>query len=329
MTEEHLLQLKSVSKIFAIGGGLFRKAGAIRAVDGVSFNLEKGEVVTLVGESGCGKSTLGRLALGLAKPTAGQVLYRGQDIWDMDGKARKEFRRNAQIIHQDPYDTLNPMRTIFGTLAPPLRRYGIAENRAQAWEKSEELLRLVGLEPPDDFLRRHPSRLSGGQMQRIAIARAISVDPSFLLADEAVAMLDASLRISVLDLLRSLQERLGLACLFVSHDMAVSRYVCRGGRVMVMYLGNIVEEAGIEELLKEPLHPYSEVLLSAISLPDPKVTRSRGLPPLRSLDIPSLVNPPPGCKFHTRCPYAQQVCSEKAPDLREVREGRQVACHFR
>jgi peptide/nickel transport system ATP-binding protein len=324
-----LLQLNNVSKVFRVGGSFFRKATLIRAVDNVTFTLNKGEIVALIGESGCGKSTLGRLALGLLRPTSGQILYKGEDIWRMDRKAFREFRRNAQIVHQDPYDTLNPMRTIYGSLAPGLLRYHIVRNRREAWERAAELLKHVGLEPPEDFLRRYPSRLSGGQMQRIAIARAISVEPSFIVADEAVAMLDASLRISILDLLRELQQRLGLGCLFISHDIAVARYVCRGGRAMVMYLGNIVEEGGIEDLLREPLHPYTEVLLSTIPIPDPKLTRSRELPKLRSLEVPSAASPPSGCKFHTRCPYALDICSKEVPALKEVKAGRFVACHLR
>jgi oligopeptide/dipeptide ABC transporter ATP-binding protein len=324
-----LLQLNNVSKVFRVGGSFFRKATLIRAVDNVTFTLNKGEIVALIGESGCGKSTLGRLALGLLRPTSGQILYKGEDIWRMDRKAFREFRRNAQIVHQDPYDTLNPMRTIYGSLAPGLLRYHIVRNRREAWERAAELLKHVGLEPPEDFLRRYPSRLSGGQMQRIAIARAISVEPSFIVADEAVAMLDASLRISILDLLRELQQRLGLGCLFISHDIAVARYVCRGGRAMVMYLGNIVEEGGIEDLLREPLHPYTEVLLSTIPIPDPKLTRSRELPKLRSLEVPSAASPPSGCKFHTRCPFALDICSKEVPALKEVKAGRFVACHLR
>jgi len=324
-----LFQLNNVSKVFRVGGSFFRKATLIRAVDNVTFTLNKGEIVALIGESGCGKSTLGRLALGLLRPTSGQILYKGEDIWRMDRKAFREFRRNAQIVHQDPYDALNPMRTIYGSLAPGLLRYHIVRNRREAWERAAELLKHVGLEPPEDFLRRYPSRLSGGQMQRIAIARAISVEPSFIVADEAVAMLDASLRISILDLLRELQQRLGLGCLFISHDIAVARYVCRGGRAMVMYLGNIVEEGGIEDLLREPLHPYTEVLLSTIPIPDPKLTRSRELPKLRSLEVPSAANPPSGCKFHTRCPYASDICSKEVPALKEVKAGRFVACHLR
>ncbi|MEM3694025.1 MAG: ABC transporter ATP-binding protein [Candidatus Bathyarchaeia archaeon] len=329
MTNIPLLQINNVSKVFRVGGTLFRRATLIRAVDNVSFTLDKGEVVALIGESGCGKSTLGRLVLGLVKPTSGQILYKGEDIWRMDGKAFREFRRNAQIVHQDPYDTLNPMRTIYGSIAPGLYRYRIVKSHGEAWERAAELLKQVGLEPPEDFLRRHPSRLSGGQMQRIAIARAISVEPSFIVADEAVAMLDASLRISILDLLRELQQKLGLGCFFISHDIAVARYICRGGRALVMYLGSIVEEGGIEDLLREPLHPYTEVLLSTIPIPDPKLTRSRDLPRLRSLEIPSAANPPSGCKFHTRCPYALDICSKETPELREVKAGRLVACHLR
>ena len=329
MTKKPLLELKKVSKEFKVGGGLFRKASYIKAVDNVSLQVSEGETLSLVGESGCGKSTLGRIMLGLTRPTSGEVLYKGDDIWKMTKAEFREFRRNAQIIHQDPYDTLNPMRTIYQSLAPPLLRYKIARNRGEAREKAAELLRLVGLEPPEDFFRRHPSRLSGGQMQRIAVARAISVRPSLILADEAVSMIDASLRISMLDTLLDLKEKLGMSCLFITHDFGAARYYTRGGRVAVMYLGNIVEIGGIEDLIKKPTHPYTEVLISVTPVPDPKVARMRELPPLRSLEVPSLVNPPPGCKFHTRCPYAEGICAKKVPELKALRENRFVACHLR
>jgi len=323
-----LIGVEGATRLFRTGGGLFAEKKYICAVDNVFFSLEEGDTLALVGESGCGKSTLGRLTLALLKPTSGQILYKGKDVWGMNKNEFKEFRRNAQIVHQDPYDTLNPMRTIFQSLAPPLSHYKIARNRQEIRGKTEELLELVGLIPPDDFLRRHPSRLSGGQMQRIAIARAISVNPKFLVADEAVSMVDASLRIEVLDLLFDLKKRFGMTCLFITHDFGVARYFAKHGRVMIMYLGSIVEVGPTDDVILEPMHPYTKTLIASVPVPDPKLTRSKGLPPLRSLEVPSLTQVPPGCKFNPRCPYAEKTCADKVPELKAVSKERFVACHL-
>ena len=328
MSETPLIELRNVTMMFKVGGGIFSKPSFIKAVDNISLAIYEGEAFSLVGESGCGKSTLGRIMLGLYKPTYGQVLFRGRDIWSMDKKEFLDFRRNAQIIHQDPYDALNPMRTVYDALAPPLIRYKLAKDRLETREKVCELLRMVGLSPPEDFLRRHPSRLSGGQMQRIAIARAVSVRPSFVVADEAVSMLDASLRISIINLLLDLKNKFNMACLFITHDIDMARYFTRTGRAAVMYLGSIVEIGRIEEILKDPLHPYTSILISATPVPDPKIAKSSEPPRLRSLEIPSLINPPSGCKFHTRCPYAKDICEKEVPKLEEVKPGHFVACHF-
>lgn len=322
-----LINVTGATKLFKTGGGLFSEKKYICAVDNVSFSMEEGEPLALVGESGCGKSTLGRLTLAILKPTSGQVLFRGKDLWSMKKPEFNEFRRNAQIIHQDPYDTLNPMRNILQSLVPPLSHYKIAHNKEEIREKAAELLRLVGLVPPDDFLKRYPCRLSGGQMQRIAIARAISVDPKFIVADEAVSMLDASLRIEVLDLLLDLKNRFDMSCLFITHDFGVARYFVKGGRVMIMYLGSIVEIGPTEDVILDPLHPYTKTLIASVPIPDPKLARSRGLPPLRSLGVPSLTEVPPGCKFHPRCPNAEEICAQQVPELKEVGKERFVACH--
>jgi len=325
--DKTLIDVRNVTKLFRVGGGLFSEKKHIRAVDSVSLSMEEGETVALVGESGCGKSTLGRLTLAITKPTSGQILYEGKDVWTLNKAEFKEYRRNAQIVHQDPYETLNPMRTIYQSLSPPLRHYKIARNKKEAWTRAAELLELVGLIPPDDFLKRYPSRLSGGQMQRIAIARAISVSPKFLVADEAVSMLDASLRIDVLNLLLDLKKRFNMTCLSITHDFGVARYAAVGGRVMVMYLGSIVEIGDTDKVILRPLHPYTKTLLSVVPIPDPKLTRERGLPLLRSLEVPSLTEMPSGCKFHPRCPHADDACDKGIPSLREVR-GRLVACHL-
>jgi len=325
---DSLIEARSVSKYFRISRGAIKEAAILKAVDDASMEIKNGETVCLVGESGCGKSTLGRLLLGLLEPTHGSILYKGKDIWNMNAREFMEYRRNAQIIHQDPYDAINPVRTIYSSLSGPLLHYKLA-NRSNVREKVAELLELVGLIPASDFMNRFPCRLSGGQLQRIAIARAISVNPSFIVADEAVSMLDASLRINILNLLLDLKKKFNLACLFITHDLAIARYFAKDGRVIIMYLGNIVESGNLEEVIRKPMHPYTEVLIEASPVPDPKVAKSRPLPNLRSVEIPSAINPPSGCKFHTRCPYAVDKCSKEVPELRDVGGGRKIACHLR
>jgi len=328
MIDAPLIEFRSVTKQFAVGGSLFGKKRYIKAVDNVSFRIGEGETVALVGESGCGKTTLGRLALARLKPTSGLILYKGKDLRYLNKAEYREYRRNAQVIHQDPYDALNPMRTVYQSLSPALLRYRIVRNKEEARKKVSDLLKLVGLIPPEDFMPRYPARLSGGQMQRVAIARAISVRPKFIVADEAVSMLDASLRISVLDILLNLKRRLSMACLFITHDLAIARYFAQDGRMMVMYLGKIVETGSTEEIIREPLHPYTKALISAVPVPDPKIARERRLPHLRSLEIPRLTELPSGCRFHTRCPMAKEICTKYAPELREVKKGHFVACHL-
>jgi oligopeptide/dipeptide ABC transporter ATP-binding protein len=323
-----LIDVKNVTKIFSISGGIFGKKRNVCAVDNVSFHINEGETVALIGESGCGKSTLGRLTLGILQPTSGKILFKGKDILRLNKSEFKEFRRNAQMIHQDPYDALNPMKTVYQSLSPPLLHYKIARNRKECWERASSLLEMVGLVPPEDFLRRYPSRLSGGQMQRIAIARAISVNPSFIVADEAVSMIDASLRIEVLDLLLDLKRKFNMACLFITHDFGVARYFAKDGRMLIMYLGSIVEAGPAEDIISDPIHPYTKILLDCIPIPDPKVARSKGLPPLKSLEVPSLTNIPSGCKFHPRCPYGEDICSKKTPEFKPAGKDRFIACHM-
>jgi oligopeptide/dipeptide ABC transporter ATP-binding protein len=322
-----LIDVKNVTKNFSVSSGIFSKKRSICAVDNVSFHINEGEIVALVGESGCGKSTLGRLTLGILQPTSGKILFKGKDIWCLNKSEFKDFRRNAQIIHQDPYDALNPMKTIYQSLSAPLLHYKIVR-RKECWEKASELLEMVGLVPPDDFLQRYPSRLSGGQMQRVSIARAISVNPSFIVADEAVSMLDASLRIEILDLLLELKRKFNMTCLFITHDFGVARYFAKDGRILVMYLGSIVEEGPTEDVILNPIHPYTKILLECVPIPDPKSARSKGLPPLKSLETPNITSMPSGCKFHTRCPYGKDICSQKAPELELTSKDHFVACHI-
>lgn len=321
-----LIECKDLTKIFEVSRGIFGRKIYVRAVDNVSLKINEGDSISLVGESGCGKSTLGRLLLALLKPTSGQIFYKGKDIWKMSKKEFIEYRRNAQIVHQNPYNALNPVRTIYQTLAPPLLYYKIVRNKEEAQDRVKELLKLVGLEPPSDFMDRYPSRLSGGQMQRIAIARALTTNPKFLVADEAVSMLDASLRIEILNLLIDLKKKFNLTCLFITHDLAVARYFSAGGKVAVMYLGNIVEIGNTEEVIQKPLHPYTKALISAVPIPDPKIQRERKTLPVKDIELPNLMKMPPGCKFHPRCPYMEEECSKRAPELVEIK-GRLVACH--
>lgn len=329
MNPSPLIEAQGLTKVFTVGARMLKKIGMIKAVDNVSFTIDEGENVALVGESGCGKSTLGRLTLGLLTSTSGSLLYRGKNVWTMDKKEFKAFRRKAQIIHQDPYSSINPVRTIYQSLTPAMIQNKIVKGKAQAYEQAAKLLTLVGLTPPEDFLGRYPSRMSGGQMQRVTLARAIAVNPDYIVADEAVSMLDASLRLGALDLMLDLQKQFRLSYLFITHDLAITRYFVKkgGGKVMVMYLGSLVEVGGGDSVIQKPVHPYTQALLAAIPIPDPKLSRERELPKLRSLDAPRLTEVPSGCKFHTRCPYAEKVCEDDVPELRDINE-RHVACHF-
>lgn len=328
MSEEPLLKAVKVTKEF-VKSGLFKPKKAVRAVDEVSLEIGRMENVALVGESGCGKSTIGKLTLGLLKPDRGTIMFEGKDIWSLSGKEFNYFRKNAQIIHQDPYTSLNPVRTIFQSLAPPLIRNREVPNIKTAYERLKELLPMVGLAPPEDFLNRYPARMSGGQMQRMILARAVSLRPKYIVADEAVSMLDASLRLGAVDLMLELRKKFGMAYLFITHDLGIARYfILKGhGKIAMMYLGNIVEAGEGDSVIQKPMHPYTQVMMAAISIPDPRLTRSRPIPKLRSLEVPRLEQVPSGCKFHPRCPYAEKTCEEHVPELREV-DSRLVACHF-
>ncbi|WFO75155.1 ABC transporter ATP-binding protein [Desulfurococcaceae archaeon MEX13E-LK6-19] len=330
MSNPPLIEVRDLKIYFPVKKGVFGKIGYVKAVDGVDLVIDKGQIVTLVGESGCGKTTLGRAIAGLVKPTAGEILYMGKNIRKMKRKEYREYRRNVQIIHQDPFSSLNPTKTVFYTLAVPLKKWGIAKTRKELLEKVSELLELVGLHPAKDFLFKYPHQLSGGQRQRVVIARAISVRPQLIVADEPITMIDVSLRIGILDLMLDLQKKIGASYLFITHDFGAARYFAAkgGGLIAVMYLGNIVEIGPAEEVIRNPLHPYTKVLLSAVPVPDPEISRKKKPIKLKSLDIPSPINPPPGCKFHTRCPFAIEKCSKEIPKLIEVKPSHYVACHL-
>jgi len=325
----HLAELREASKAFKVGGGFLRAKKYAKAVDRVSFHIDEGGTMALVGESGCGKTTTGKLVAGLLKPTEGEVLYRGKNVWKMSREEYRKYRRAVQIIHQDPYSSLNPMLTIYKSLSAPLFRHGLVSSREEAIEATSKLLEMVGLTPPEDFIYKYPHQLSGGQRQRVVVARAMSVKPDLVVADEPVSMIDVSMRLQVLHLMRDLQAKLGVAYLFITHDLATGRYFASRGFTAVMYLGSIVEFGPTNRVISEPMHPYTRALLSAIPEPDPKRTRSKKIMRLRSLDVPSLLNLPPGCKFHPRCPfYMEGKCDARAPDRYYVDSDRWVACYI-
>jgi len=315
-----LLEVEGLVKHFVAARSVFgRPTAHVKAVDGVSFTVEAGKTLALVGESGCGKSTVSRLVLRLIEPDAGQVRFEGRDLLTLDADKLRSFRRDAQIIFQDPYASLNPRMTVSQILTEPLALHDLVP-ASRRRERVEELLRLVGLEPR--FARRYPHEFSGGQRQRIAIARALAVEPKLIICDEPVSALDVSIRSQILNLLRDLQDRLGLAYIFVSHDLAVVKHIA--DRVAVMNLGCIVETADAEALFAAPRHPYSRALLSAIPVPKPQAKRSRIV--LQG-EMPSALNPPSGCRFHTRCPYVVERCRVEVPLLLADNAGHATACH--
>jgi oligopeptide/dipeptide ABC transporter ATP-binding protein len=314
-----LLELRDVQVQFGAGRDV------VRAVDGVSLAVRPAESVGLVGESGCGKTTLGRAALGLVDIAAGEVRFEGADIRTLSGEGWRRFRQGAQMIFQDPFGSLNPRITVGGAISEVLGIHGLRDKSARR-VRSAELFQAVGLDP--DYLDRYPHEFSGGQRQRIGIARALAVNPRLVVADEPVSALDVSVQVQILNLLKDVQERFGLAYLFVAHDLAVVRYLCR--RVLVMYLGRVVESGESEAMYRQPAHPYTEALLAAVPDVDKALRRGRRQTPRATAlgDVPSLQTRIPGCPFHPRCPRAQDRCRVEAPPLREVAPGRLSACHF-
>ncbi len=319
-----LLRVKNLQVHFPVrqGGLLQRQVGALKAVDGVSFAIRAGETFGLVGESGCGKSTTGRTILQLQRPTGGQVWFRDRDLTQLRGEALRQSRRHLQIIFQDPYAALNPRLTAGSSVGEPLTVYGLARGRAKR-ERVESLLQRVGLAP--EAANRYPHEFSGGQRQRLVIARALALNPDFIVCDEPIAALDVSIQAQVLNLLQDLQADLGLTYLFISHDLSVVRHI--SDRIAVMYLGKLVELADRDALYQRPLHPYTQALLSAIPIPDPVVEAQRQRIVL-SGDVPSPLFPPPGCNFQTRCPYATEICRQAPePVWRDFGTNHWVACH--
>ncbi|MCW2976810.1 MAG: appF [Actinomycetia bacterium] len=320
-----LVELDDVKVWFPIKSGLVldRHVGDVKAVDGVSLTIRRGETLGLVGESGCGKSTLGRAILRLYEPTAGRIVFDGQDISHLDDDKLRPLRRRMQMVFQDPFASLNPRHSVGRIVGEPLRAHGLAA-RGELSKRVRELLEIVGL--PADAMGRYPHEFSGGQRQRIGVARALAVNPSFIVADEPVSALDVSIQAQILNLLESLQNDFELTYLFIAHDLAVVRHI--SDRIAVMYLGSVVEVSPSDDLYTNPLHPYTISLLSAVPIPDPVVERARR-PILLSGDLPSPANPPTGCRFHTRCPYVQATrCRDEVPPLRALAGEHTVACHW-
>ena len=321
MAGEALLRVENLSKWFEVRRGLLAPPLTLRAVDSVNFELAKGEAVSLVGESGSGKTTLGKTVLRLYEPTSGRIVFKGKDVTKLDGKELLWYRRETGLVQQDPYGAMPSFMTIYRILEEPLiiHKVGTREERREMVFKALEEVRLT---PVEDFAFKYPHMLSGGQLQRVAIARALILRPSFVVADEPVSMLDASVRVEILTLMRELQEKLGISFIYITHDLSTTRYFSE--RIFIMYAGHIVEKAPSKELVREPLHPYSQALINAIPDPDPENRkRLRNVPPG---EPPSLINPPPGCRFHPRCPYAMDVCRRQEPPEVEVKSGHVVKC---
>ncbi|MFP8781939.1 ABC transporter ATP-binding protein [Planococcus plakortidis] len=318
---ENLLEIRNLKKYYPVTGGFFKRTiGNVKAVDDVSFAIRKGETLGLVGESGCGKSTAGRTILRLMKPTGGEILFEGKDITRLSGSKLQKARRDFQMVFQDPYASLNPTQMVGDIIAEPILNYE-KRNKKELEQEIKTLLERVGL--PEEAYYKYAHEFSGGQRQRIGIARALALHPKLIVADEPVSALDVSVQSQVLNLLKELQIEFDLTYLFIAHDLSVVKHM--SDRIGVMYLGNLVELASNKDLYKEPLHPYTQALISAIPEPNPAKRKERIV--LRG-DVPSPQNPPTGCPFHTRCPVAMEICSQEKPVLAEVRPGHQVACHL-
>jgi peptide/nickel transport system ATP-binding protein/oligopeptide transport system ATP-binding protein len=319
-----IMEVRGLVKHFPIHAGFFRRqVGAVQAVDGIDFDVIQGETLGLVGESGCGKSTTARLLLRLMDPTAGSISFRGQDIAHMSAKQLKPFRREMQMIFQDPYSSLNPRKTVGSIIAEPFVIHGLLSGGGQRKTRVQELMDMVGLNP--EHYNRYPHEFSGGQRQRIGVARAIALKPKLIVADEPVSALDVSIQAQVLNLLRELQRELGLTLIFIAHDLSVVRHMC--DRVAVMYLGQIYELATSDQLYAHPRMPYTGALMSAVPVPDPRLASAKKRQ-LLSGDVPSPTNPPSGCRFHTRCWKAQEICRTQMPELEVKDGGNLAACHF-
>jgi oligopeptide transport system ATP-binding protein len=318
-----LLEVRGLHMHFPISEGVLlrRQIGQVKAIDGVDFSVQRGETLGLVGESGCGKTTTGRCILQLERPTAGSILYDGVDINTLSRPGMLALRRRIQVIFQDPYSSLNPRMKVGDIIGEPIKVHGLVPDAAKRIARVRELLSVCGLDP--NFADRYPHEMSGGQRQRVGIARALALEPEFIVCDEAVSALDVSIQAQVINLLEDLRERFGLTYLFIAHDLSVVRHLCQ--RVAVMYLGRVVELASCDELFDNPMHPYTRALLAAVPVPDPAIEAGRAFQPVRG-EVPSPINPPSGCVFHPRCTMAVESCRQARPELRELRPGHWVAC---
>ena len=318
-----LLEVKGLRMHFPVTEGILvrRAVGEVKAVDGVDFTVRRGETLGLVGESGCGKTTTGRCILRLERPTDGKIIYDGKDIANLDRKELIALRRRIQVIFQDPYSSLNPRMKVGSIIAEPMKVHGVEPDAGRRSTRVRELLSVCGLDPK--FADRYPHEMSGGQRQRVGIARALALNPEFIVCDEPVSALDVSIQAQVINLLEDLRERFGLTYLFIAHDLSVVRHLCH--RVAVMYLGRIVELADADTLFDHPQHPYTRALLAAVPVPDPDIEQGRDFRPVQG-EVPSPINPPSGCVFHPRCPIAVESCSHTRPEARETNPGHHVAC---
>lgn len=320
-----IMELKNISMYFNSNTD---KKGKVGALVDVNLEIEQGEIIAVVGESGCGKTTLGKIITDIHSPTEGTILYEGKDVRELKNKEYEQYRLGVQMVHQDSYAALNPNRTIFQSLSLPLLQHKIVKNKEEAFNLLTEYFGEVGLNPAYQFLEKYPHQLSGGQRQRILLARALSVKPKLIVADEPVSMVDVSLRISLLDLMSRMNKKYNISFVYITHDLATARYIANNGRIVVMYLGKMIEMNSIKSAIREPKHPYFHALLSAVPVADPNMRTSfvQDLP-LRSVDMPSAVNPPSGCRFHPRCPHYKEICTKEEPKLLRNGEG-EVACHF-
>ena len=328
MEKNEILRVIDLKKYFPLKVGFFKsifskEIPVVRAVDGISFNIKHREIFGLAGESGCGKTTTGRAVIRLIEPTSGKVYFKGIDLVKLPESEMRKMRRKLQIIFQDPYESLNPRMSIYDIVSEPLRIQHALDTEEEIYNRVVEVMETMGLTPAEEFLYRFPHELSGGQRQRVAIARAFVLEPEFIVADEPVSMLDASIRTEVSKLIKTLVDKMHVSFLYITHDIALARYMC--DRLAIMYLGKIVEMGKTEQLIKKPLHPYTEALINAVPVPDPELKRGEVV--IKG-EVPSPVAPPPGCRFHPRCPYAKEKCRKQEPELIEIRNERYVACHF-